>query len=220
MFMKPDLSARLFSLQRQLNIRKKEDLARRLGCSRTMLFNYEKNDPPPPPTFLETLSLLERDAATGEHSTSFLVKTEQAASAAREGVHPDHERMRLVPVVGWAHAAEAMAAVDLPERWPERLVSACRDAAAVALRLEGDSMLPDYKPGDLLVVMPSEEAHSGSLVVVCFQTGGVQCRLLEISGEVITLAPINARYDVTRHTVAEFAWIFPVYGTWRQTWKS
>ncbi|GAA5482079.1 hypothetical protein Hsar01_01294 [Haloferula sargassicola] len=122
-------------------------------------------------------------------------------------------------MIGWAHAGEAVAYEELPGDWQNRIPTECRDPKAFAVSLEGDSMAPEFRDGQLLVLMPSEEAYSGCFVVCRFKDDGVLFRRIEFAGEEIVLHPLNPRYDSRSYPREAFAWIYPVWGSWAQLWK-
>jgi SOS-response transcriptional repressor LexA len=133
--------------------------------------------------------------------------------------YPTTRRERRIPVVGWAHAGEAADYEELPASWQDRIPTDCRDERAFGVRLEGESMMPDFKDGDLLVLMPSEEVYSGALAVVRLEAGGVLFRRVEIRAERLVLVPLNPQYDREEFKRSEVSWCYPVWGSWRQTWK-
>jgi SOS-response transcriptional repressor LexA len=127
--------------------------------------------------------------------------------------------MRMIPVIGWAHAGSAESYEEIPPTWQCKLATECRDAKAFAVTLEGDSMEPRFGEGDFIIVQPSETPYSGCFVVAKFANDGVIFRRLEMSGPVISMVPLNERYQVTTHRQEDFAWIYPVWGRWTQIWK-
>lgn len=203
-----DFSLRVYKVQKALGVKRKEEIARKLGVSRTMLYNYEQADPPPSAGVLSRLDDLEQEA--GIEQMPNRVKEDWGLYA------PNH---RSIPVVGWAHAGAAKDYEEMPESWQRNVPTECRDPRAFAVELEGDSMQPEFRAGSVLVLMPEAEPYSGCLVVARFVAGGVMFRRLEISGERYVLAPLNERYSVETHPAEAFAWIYPVWGVWRQTWK-
>ncbi|MEM9236015.1 MAG: S24 family peptidase [Verrucomicrobiota bacterium] len=128
-------------------------------------------------------------------------------------------RARMIPVVSWAHAGRAETYEELPSDWREQIPTECRDEAAFAVSLEGDSMEPVFRSGDLLVVMPSEEVYSGAYAVCRFRDDGVVLRQVEFSGGEVQLVPLNPRFEVRTFPKEQFAWIYPVWGRWSQFWK-
>ena len=203
-----DLNLRLFTLQKAMGIRKKEKIAELLDVSRTMLYNYEQGDPPPPRELLLTLDRLEREAGIGQSFSSSLNEDPV-----------EYGRPKMIGVTGWAHAGEAESYEEIPEHWKGKIPTECRDPKAFAVILEGDSMEPKYSEGDLLVVQPTEQAHSGCLVVAKFVNGGVIFRRLEFIGKIVTLAAENVDYKPSQHSIEEFSWIYPVWGRWTQVWR-
>lgn len=191
-----------------MGIRKKEKIAELLNVSRTMLYNYEQGDPPPPRELLSTLDRLEREAGIEQMFTSSLPEDT-----------PAYGNFRTIGVTGWAHAGEAGSYEEIPEHWKGKIPTECRDPKAFAVILEGDSMEPKYSEGDLLVVQPTEQAHSGCLVVAKFAHDGVIFRRFEITGKIVTLVPLNRRYQATQHSIEDFSWIYPVWGRWTQVWR-
>lgn len=203
-----DLSTRLFTLQRAMGIKQKEKIAEMLSVSRTMLYNYEQGDPEPPRELLLTLERLEREADI-EHPFTPILKEDAKAYGAS----------RLIGLIGWAHAGEAESYEELTDTWKKMIPTDCRDLKAFAVTLEGDSMEPKYCEGDVIVVQPSEDPHSGCLVVAKFKNDGVIFRRIEMTGKTITLVPLNHRYETSQHTLEEFSWIYPVWGRWTQVWR-
>lgn len=125
---------------------------------------------------------------------------------------------RRIPVLGWAHAGEALDYEEIVG--PDYVPTDCRDAEAFAVRLEGDSMAPAYEPGDLLVLMPGAVAHAGHLVVVRLSGGGVLFRrLVWRDGQEIRLMALNPAYGAQSMPVSEVLHCWPLWGVWRQVWK-
>lgn len=146
-------------------------------------------------------------------------KAERASNSKQEEDPVEYSRIRMIPVTGWAHAGEAESYEEIPEAWKGKIPTECRDLKAFGVRLEGDSMEPKYTEGDWLVVQPSEQAHSGCLVVAKFLHDGVIFRRFEITGKIVTLVPLNRRYQPSQHSLEDFAWIYPVWGRWTQVWR-
>ena len=131
---------------------------------------------------------------------------------------PKHT-IRMIPVVGWAHAGLPERYEEMPAGWQNLIPTECRDSNAFGVILEGDSMEPGFKSGDNLVLMPSEEPHSGCYAVCRFADDGIVFRRLEFMGESVRLVPLNERYEATTHTRGDFAWIYPLWGRWSQLWR-
>ena len=156
---------------------------------------------------IETELSRENDHNAGEHLALRLQRQRPDGST------------RMIPVIGWAHAGQSENYEELPKSWQHKIPTECRDVRAFAVALEGDSMKPEFYEGDKLIIQPSEEVYSGCYAVARFVDDGVVFRRLEMSQGMIRLIPLNERYPVTEHHPAEFSWIYPVWGMWRQIWK-
>jgi SOS-response transcriptional repressor LexA len=77
------------------------------------------------------------------------------------------KRARKVPLISWVKAGLWQEAVDIygPGYADEWLAYDTGDEHAFALRVEGDSMEPEFKSGDIIVVSPSVDPVSGDFVV-------------------------------------------------------
>lgn len=126
--------------------------------------------------------------------------------------------VRLIPVIGWAHAGELVDYDETADQEAARIPTECRDPKAFGVRLEGDSMRPLYQEGDMLVVMPGQEIHQGCLAVVR-HADGVLFRRVDLVPDLMRLIPLNDRYSVGEYRREEILWAYPVWGSWRQVWK-
>lgn len=138
---------------------------------------------------------------------------------AKSSGFPNKSTTREIPVMGWAHAGQAASYEELPESWQEMIPTHCRDSKAFAVTLEGDSMEPLFREGDLLVLMPGERIHNGCLAVVRLASDGVLLRRIEVRGERLRLVPLNPRYEAEELTNDQISWAYPVWGRWSQVWK-
>ena len=127
--------------------------------------------------------------------------------------------VRMIPVIGWAHAGDPENYEEIPDSWQERVPTECRDPKAFAVRLEGDSMGPAYAEGDLLIVQPGEEIYSGCLAVIKMHSDGYVFRRIEIRKVFLRLIPLNPQWPAEELPTSDIAWAYPLYGMWRQVWK-
>ncbi|MCE5327038.1 MAG: helix-turn-helix domain-containing protein [Planctomycetaceae bacterium] len=85
--------------------------------------------------------------------------------------------------------SQFVAAADIKARYSD----------AFAVRIDGDSMSPDIRHGDLVVLSPTEPARDGKAAIVQLDGQiGVTCKLYRRSGLSVHLIPINERVP---HTV-------------------
>lgn len=163
------------------------------------------------------------EAAGGEIAESY---AKAKLSDVSEFTHSSSEKPlrrrrgeRMIPVIGWAHAGDAESYEELPKSWQNEISSECPDPKAFAVSLEGDSMEPRFYDGDILIVQPTTEVHSGCFVVARFASDGVIFRRLEMRGSKIILVPLNSQYESSTHTADEFSWIYPVWARITKMWK-
>lgn len=119
---------------------------------------------------------------------------------------------RMVPVVSWAHAGDAVAYEQIPQHEQELIGATSTDARAFAIRVEGESMLPDFKPGDYVVIAPSRGPRNGKPCVAKLADDGIVLRIFQ------RVAPTSVRLSSLRPDVypsisyedAELRWVWPV----------
>lgn len=87
---------------------------------------------------------------------------------------------------------------------------------AVAWRIDGDSMEPRYRDGDLVLITPDEPALEGQ-PCIARQKGqiGVNCKLYRPEGRQVLLIPINERYPAQRVPTNRLEWAYRVLGVLR-----
>jgi len=82
---------------------------------------------------------------------------------------------------------------------------------AFALRIDGDSMRPDIRHGDLVILSPSVPACDGKAAVVQLDSQiGVTCKLFRRDGSTIHLVPINDELPVQTYDDADLVWALRV----------
>lgn len=124
-----------------------------------------------------------------------------------------HEMPKDVPVMGTAAGSHLRGAFQLyPDpvdyvRRPPTLINAKN---IYSLYIEGESMVPQYHPGDLVFVHPDKPARFGDPVVIQCQLsaeGGLEATIgifLKRSTEFVTIQKHNpsAEIDIPRDTIA------------------
>jgi transcriptional regulator with XRE-family HTH domain len=84
-------------------------------------------------------------------------------------------------------------------------------ADAFALRIDGDSMHPDIRHGDLVILSPSVQAVDGKPAVVQLDAQiGVTCKLFRRDGRTIHLVPINDQLPPQTYDEKDLIWAFRV----------
>ncbi len=121
-------------------------------------------------------------------------------------------RKTSVPLVGFAQAGaggffddagfpvgQGFDLVDIP---------AGAEEGSYALKVQGDSMLPLYRDGDVLVVRPESTVRKGDRVVVKTGAGEVMAKVLSrrTAGE-LELQSLNPEHPLRKFKTSEVEWV-------------
>ena len=132
-----------------------------------------------------------------------------AGPARRVGLVSRSRRDRFgegnVPLVGGpallAGALAPLAVLGFP-------VSPGQKAGCYALEVQGDSMMPLYRDGDVLIVEPGAQVRRGDRVVVKTRDGEVMAKVLaRQTARTIELASLNPDHPGRSLDMAEVDWI-------------
>jgi len=109
------------------------------------------------------------------------------------------EPKRAIPLIGMAQAGVGGYFDDggfpTGTGWDEIGFPAVGDEHAYALEIAGDSMMPLYRDGDIVVVSPSSATRRGDRVVVKTKNGEVLAKELKrVTGKIIELKSLNPDY--------------------------
>jgi transcriptional regulator with XRE-family HTH domain len=86
-----------------------------------------------------------------------------------------------------------------------------RFADAFALRVDGESMSPEIRHGDVVILSPSAPAADGRVAVVQLQNQiGVTCKLYRREGQKVHLVPINEGFSPQSFPAAVVVWALRV----------
>jgi phage repressor protein C with HTH and peptisase S24 domain len=119
---------------------------------------------------------------------------------------------RAVPLLGLAEAGSGGYFDDggfpVGEGWDEIAFPAVTDEHAYALEISGQSMLPAYRDGDVILVSPSAPIRRGDRVVVRTRSGEVMAKELKRrTAKSIELRSLNAEHDDRTISAADVLWI-------------
>jgi SOS-response transcriptional repressor LexA len=103
--------------------------------------------------------------------------------------------LRKIPVVSWAQAGPTLTAYCDVDDYEGLETFAVKDSRAVAVRISGDSMSPDYKPGTVAILYPSYPPRSENLVIAKLTDGSVLFKRLHIVGDKYHLISANPKYE-------------------------
>lgn len=109
------------------------------------------------------------------------------------------DRRACVPLISWVRAGDWAHVADLLQpgeayEWVETGVTV--QPHTFALRVEGDSMEPEFAPGTILVVEPEMDAHPGDYVIAKNGDDEATFKQLVRDGADLYLKPLNARYPI------------------------
>lgn len=167
-------------------------LARRAGLDPTTFNRSKRVTPEGRERWPGTESLAKILEATGSSLDDFVTLVESSGAAAYDYTQP-------IPLIGFAQAGHGGFFDDggfpVGGGWDQISFPEVKDSNAYALEVTGDSMLPLYREGDILVVSPNAGVRRGDRVVVRTLDGEVLAKvLLRQSAKTIELASFNPEH--------------------------
>ena len=119
---------------------------------------------------------------------------------------------QAVPLIGFAQAGVGGFFEDggfpVGKGWDEIAFPAVTDEHAYALEISGDSMLPAYRDGDVIVVSPAAPVRRGDRVVAKTRKGEVMVKQLKRrTSKSIELQSINSEHPDRTLAVSDVVWI-------------
>jgi len=178
-------------------------LAKRAGLDPTTFNKSKRGGANGKLRWPSTESLAKVLEATGTSLEEFVALAAGGGAAARG---------RPVPLIGLAQAGQAGffddAGFPAGAGWDEILFPEVADAHAYALEIAGDSMLPVYRDGDRILVLPSGSLRRGDRVVVKTRKGEVMAKQLNrLTAHQIELKSFNPAYPDRTFLLAEIAFV-------------
>ena len=182
-------------------------LAKRAGLDSTAFNKSKRLAADGRPRWPSTESLAKIMEATGASLDEFM---------ALLGGRPDGDALPqqrpTVPLVGFAQAGAGGffddAGFPLGHGWDLIELPAQSTASSYALKVQGDSMLPLYRNGDVLIVEPGATVRKGDRVVVKTNAGEVMAKVLERqTAKSVSLVSLNPEHPNREIPVAEVEWV-------------
>jgi SOS-response transcriptional repressor LexA len=178
------------------------EFARRIGTTDQRLYNWRKRGLPAE----EVLKVAEAFGV----STDWLLTGKEPQPAGPPQLISVAPSARRIPVVDYVQAGGFRDVIDayamgngFDEIFVDAGLAGRLSPYAFALQVEGDSMRPDYAPGDIVVVNPDLSPRPGDVVVAKLDREGsatlkrFRDRGVDASGQrVIELVPFNDDYPV------------------------
>jgi phage repressor protein C with HTH and peptisase S24 domain len=121
-------------------------------------------------------------------------------------------RRKQIPLIGFAQAGKGGFFDDsgFPAggSWDEIDVPGVTDQNAYALEITGESMLPVYREGDLIIVSPNTSLRKGDRVVVKTRGGEVMAKILHRqTAKTIELASFNPEHPAKTYEMNDIDWV-------------
>ncbi len=117
-----------------------------------------------------------------------------------------------VPLIGFAQAGVGGFFDDggfpVGQGWEEIAPPTGASENAYALKVSGDSMMPLYREGDIIIVDPTAQVRKGDRVVAKTREGEVFAKTLERkTSKLIELQSINPEHDTLKFAPNELEWL-------------
>lgn len=177
-------------------------LAKKAGLDPTTYNKSKRITPDGRPRWPSTESVAKSLAATGASIETFITLISEKPRPIMQGV----------PVIGFAEAGSGGYFDDggfpVGKGWDEISFPAVNDEHAYALEISGDSMLPAYRKGDIIVVSPAAPVRKGDRVVVKTKKGEVLVKqLARKTAKQIELQSLNSSHADRTLAMSDVLWI-------------
>jgi phage repressor protein C with HTH and peptisase S24 domain len=182
-------------------------LAKRAGLDSTAFNKSKRLSSDGRPRWPSTESLAKIIEATGASLDEFTGLIE-----GRTGFAPSPARNRSVPLLGFAQAGAGGffddAGFPAGQGWDLVELPAQSTESSYALQVQGDSMLPLYRNGDVLIVEPGAVTRKGDRVVVKTNAGEVMAKVLaRQTARSIALVSLNPDHPDRDIPMREVEWV-------------
>lgn len=183
-------------------------LAKKAGLDSTAFNRSKRYSTDGRPRWPSTESLAKIMEATGSSLAEFVALVDGAALFSREQPGAG----RGVPLIGFAQAGAGGYFTDAGfpagEGWENIELPGKVGEGAYALEVQGDSMLPLYRHGDILVVDPDVKVRRGDRVVVKTLGGEVMAKVLQRqTAQQIELLSLNPDHPNRLFARTDVEWI-------------
>lgn len=172
----------------RLNISAKE-LARQVGVSDAHIIYIENGHRKP--SFEKVMNILAALGLSYEEAFREIGLLPMNVEPARLG-----GRLYRIPIVTWVRAGRWQEVADAfePGDADEWIESDVTGKNVFALRIVGDSMEPEFKEGEVIVINPHVEAQPNDFVVIKNDIGEATFKQLKRYGQSWVLHPLNPNY--------------------------
>lgn len=184
------IGERLLQRRKELNLTL-EDIAKRVGVTKSTIQRYEVGKISSP-----KIAVLKSIAYALETSYSWLIgETENHLPDNLYLSSPSNKQGVPIPVLGRVSAGMGIPAPDQIEGYIFEESSHINSGEQYAyLRVIGDSMYPEFKDGDFVLIKYCAEVENGSYAVVLIDDGDGVIKKIEYGKNKIILHSINPMY--------------------------
>ncbi|HEX2148379.1 MAG TPA: helix-turn-helix transcriptional regulator [Pseudorhizobium sp.] len=187
-------------------------LARRAGLDPTAFNKSKRHGPDGRLRWPSTESIAKVLDATGATVEQFLDTIPSSRSTVPEGRFPP--QAGTIPLLGFAQAGAGGFFDDggfpAGQGWDvvEFPASPARKAGVYALEVQGESMMPLYRDGDVLIVEPGAQVRRGDRVVVKTREGEVMAKILmRQTPRAIELYSLNPEHPNRSLELSDVEWV-------------
>lgn len=134
---------------------------------------------------------------------------------------PEGVTARYVPLISWAQAGTMASFSDEAYQYDAHLAFNVTDRRAIAVKIRGDSMAPQYGEGDIVILYPSQEARNGDLVIARLTPAMGDDVMFKIfsttqAGRKVVLSSYNPAFPALEYSREDFLWIYPAASVVKQ----
>jgi phage repressor protein C with HTH and peptisase S24 domain len=149
-------------------------------------------------------------------STESIAKALSATSVSVESfvslISESNGATQSIPLIGFAEAGASGyfddAGFPAGKGWDEIAFPGVTDERAYALEISGDSMLPAYRDGDVIVVSPAAPVRRGDRVVVKTRSGEIMVKELKRqTAKQVEFKSLNTDQPERTLTLEDVVWI-------------
>lgn len=179
-------------------------LAKKAGLDPTSFNPSKRHGPDGRPRWPTTESIARVLDASGANVEEFM-----DLLSGRKGQLP---RRRQIPLIGLVQAGKGGYFDDsgfpVGAAWDEIDAPGVVDQNAYALEITGDSMLPVYREGDIVIVSPNTSVRKGDRVIARTKGGEVMAKILQRqTSRTIELASFNPNHESKSYDMKDMDWI-------------
>jgi len=176
-------------------------LAKRSGLDPTTFNKSKRITPDGRARWPSTESIAKALSATSVSVESFVSLISESNGAAQ-----------AIPLIGFAEAGASSYFDDggfpVGNGWDEIAFPGVTDERAYALEISGDSMLPTYRDGDVIIVSPAAPVRRGDRIVVKTGSGEIMVKELKRqTAKQIELKSLSADHPERTLTLEDVVWI-------------